>query len=253
MYMQFFVKKKGDGIEIIKQSAFPLFNINIYADHLHLGSISYMESLYIKLPYKNVQSIHIFADALDKGQYFKVSERHDLMDHSLYREPAGRIEFKPGDILVGCDNVNGLPFGYMGHAAIVVDSHSAVEATPLKPIIRKIPISRFRKNHSLHTVIRPKSEELGRKAAQFAVNYLEAFNTGKNVPTFKFTLSEPLYEDQYIYCSKLVWLSYYYGGNYEFPNDHLWFAPEDLYSMTKNNQDFKTVYIHPEFHFKLDL
>ncbi|QOR68842.1 hypothetical protein IM538_06680 [Cytobacillus suaedae] len=165
--------------------------------------------------------------------------------------------YRAGDILVACDNLSGLPFGYMGHSALLVDDSNIVEAVVTNPIIRKVPVESFFEDHKLYAHFRPKNKEMGEKAAKYALNYLETFNENKEKgiakPIFLFSIKSPLKDEwTYIYCSKLIWLSYYYGADYKFPNDHLWFAPEDLYTNLKDNPDFEVMYIHPEFVFYID-
>ncbi|OLS41375.1 hypothetical protein BTR25_04430 [Bacillus sp. MRMR6] len=175
------------------------------------------------------------------------------MKQTAFREPS----YKPGDILVSCDNVNGLPYGYMGHGAMAIDDQLAIEVAPDDPIVRVIPIDSFKKDHPIHAQFRPVSEQMGQNAVTYALQYLKGFEehkkNGIHKPIFHFSLDTPLYDEwTYIYCTKLIWLSYYYGAGYQFINDHLWFSPEDVYSNCINNPYFELIYIHPNFKFYVD-
>jgi hypothetical protein len=86
------------------------------------------------------------------------------------------------------------------------------------------------------------------------MTYLKNKESGIGEPIFYFSLQTPLTDEwKYIYCSKLVWLSYHYGANYTFINDHLWFAPEDLYTQLSNSPDFDLIYKHPNYQFLIDM
>ncbi|WP_246943963.1 hypothetical protein [Bacillus pinisoli] len=167
-------------------------------------------------------------------------------------------DYRAGDILVACDNVGGLPYGYMGHSALVVDKENIIEAVISDPIVRKAPISDFTKYHPMYAHFRPKNQEMGEKAATYAEKYLKKFEEykkeGQSKPLFYFTISTPITDEwKYIYCSKLVWLSYHYGANYSFPVDHLWFSPEDLYTILSRSDEFEVMYVHPDFQFFIDI
>ncbi|MFY0546366.1 hypothetical protein [Brevibacillus sp. H7] len=165
--------------------------------------------------------------------------------------------FRPGDILVACDNVAELPSGYVGHSAIVVDSKQIVEALPQLPFVRKSNVSSFLEGHPLHVHYRPNEKKTGSHAAKWALKYVAGYdkNVRKGIkqPEFSFFSLSSL-EDPWeaIYCSKLVWNSYYLGANYRFPNDYLWFSPEDLASRLEWDKQFTLLYKHPQFSFKLD-
>ncbi|GAA4719479.1 hypothetical protein [Brevibacillus fulvus] len=166
-------------------------------------------------------------------------------------------EFKAGDILVASDNVNGLQPGYMGHSAIVINGTELIEAVGGQTAIRKDTIQQFVDQHKLHAHYRPKSAELGSKAAVYAGNYYSQYaenvSKGEQKPIFSFDLQSPL-DDPWgeIYCSKLVWLAYHYGAGYTMKNDHLWFSPGDLDANLRHNPDFTEVYRHPEMKFVIN-
>ncbi|MBE4909620.1 hypothetical protein IMZ08_16325 [Bacillus luteolus] len=231
-----------------------LMNISIFLDNQHMGHMSFIDSIIINSRNNFNHKLLIQADVMIDGYIKRIYETYDIGD---LRFSERETYFRAGDILVACDNLNGLPYGYMGHSAMVVDESSIVEGVVTNPIIRKVPVENFFNNHKLFAHFRPKNKEMGEKAAKYALNYLETFNENKEKgiakPIFLFTLNTPLEDEwNYIYCSKLIWLSYYYGADYEFPNDHLWFAPEDLYTNLKDNPDFEVMYIHPDFVFYID-
>jgi len=166
-------------------------------------------------------------------------------------------EFRPGDILVACDNMNGLPPGYMGHAAIAVDASHLVEATTSMPQIRMDTIQQYLSSHPLHVQYRPVSAEQGKRAAKCAMDYVARYQQhlqqGLLKPEFSFFTQSPLDDPwEAIYCSKLVWLCYYYCGNHRFSNDFLLFTPEDLSTQLEQDRAFTLVYRHPQFGFKVD-
>ncbi|MFC4402671.1 hypothetical protein [Gracilibacillus xinjiangensis] len=181
---------------------------------------------------------------------FIVREDFVLSGQGIFRER----DYQPGDILVASDNVKKELSGYVGHSALVVDGEHLVEASGGHPAIVKDTIQQFRVKHPIHAQFRPKNKEIGEKAAAFAIEYYLKYkeNLSNNVkkPVFSFQLSQDL-EDiwEYIYCSKLVWVSYHYGAGYTFENDFLWFSPEDLYTLLSDNDDFEVVYKHPDVKF----
>ncbi|WP_188206802.1 C40 family peptidase [Alkalibacillus aidingensis] len=167
--------------------------------------------------------------------------------------------FKPGDILVACDNAwEEMPPGYMGHSAIVVDEKHTVEANVSDPEVRMELIEDFIDIHPMYMHIRCKNQEAAQKASNYAVNYLRIYNGCKEqdlpVPPFSFSPYVPL-DDPWsaIYCSKLVWLSYYYGAGIKIENDHFLFAPEDIATKLENDPRFEVLYKHKDFEFKIDL
>ncbi|NGQ94490.1 hypothetical protein G3578_04765 [Brevibacillus sp. SYP-B805] len=166
-------------------------------------------------------------------------------------------EIKAGDILVACDNLYHIPHGYMGHAAIAVDDKWLVEATDNVPYIRMKSFEHFLKEHPIHAQYRPRSAEMGQMAASCAMDYqLKYANNlrqGENKPTFAFLSGSPLHDPWgTVYCSKLVWLSYFYGVQYAFANDFGLFTPEDLDTCLKHDPHFELVYRHPRFRFVIN-
>ncbi|WP_053217898.1 C40 family peptidase [Virgibacillus senegalensis] len=225
---------------------------SIYIDQLlhmvqvHGGRIS-VDTTHLR---EGTHQLHIVSIELPTGipvasaeWEFQIGQRH-----------ARVRDFHPGDILVASDNLDELKTGYVGHSALVVDKENVIESPGLHPAIRKASIQQFLDKHPIHAHFRPKSPEAGKSAADFAKEYLSQFKEkGQQAPVFSFNLSSALDDPwEYIYCSKLIWLSYYYGADYKMENDFLWFSPEDLYNKLKENGDFTTVYKHPDVKFILN-
>lgn len=166
-------------------------------------------------------------------------------------------DFRAGDILVASDNVNEFKTGYMGHSAIIVDDDFLIESPGGHPAIRLDSIQQYLDYHPIHAQYRPVSLEMGNAAALYATNYLEKYqenlNNGINKPEFSISINQSM-EDPWelIYCSKLIWLSYFHGAGYELDNDFLWFSPEDLYDDLKDNDDFELIYKHPNVNFVIN-
>ncbi|MEQ6391175.1 hypothetical protein RZN22_17970 [Bacillaceae bacterium S4-13-58] len=256
MYRHFDISCTDHHIVVRKIVRNPIFNIRIYAGHQLIAHLISFEQIVFYKELFRMDQIFIQGDVYTSQGIFPIKESFILDD--FMRVPAKDVSYKPGDLLIASDNQNGLPAGYMGHSAMVVDEEHAIDSVASSPIVRKIPISHFLESHPQHAHYRPKSEEMGQKAVNYALNYLKKFKENKengiDKPKFYFSLQTPLKDEwTYIYCSKLIWLSYYYGADYEFPNDHLWFAPEDIYNAVKENPNFEKVSIHPEFGFNIDI
>jgi len=165
--------------------------------------------------------------------------------------------FRAGDILVACDNAFNIPHGYWGHAAIMANENQVLEATDSFPYIRVLSIEQFMQDHPNHAQYRPKDPMVGANAAACAVDYLEKYRqnvaNGQERPVFSFFGPSPLSDPwQTVYCSKLVWLSYYYGTGIKFPNDYFLFTPEDLDTVLKKDDRFTLIYRHPDFQFLIN-
>ncbi|MCP8617304.1 hypothetical protein [Salirhabdus salicampi] len=178
-----------------------------------------------------------------------------IMNQQPEQEKSRQRDFRPGDILVSSKNINDEKSEYVGHSALIVSPTETIESPGGFPAIERKTVQAFLRNYPIHAHFRPKSPEMGQKAAQFANQYLAQYqsNVANNImkPAFSFSLGIDLKDLwEYIYCSKLIWLSYYYGANYEMKNDFLWFSPEDLFTNLQKNDDFEVVYIHPEVNFK---
>jgi hypothetical protein len=163
-------------------------------------------------------------------------------------------EIKAGDILIACDNLYEIPYGYMGHSALALNDKWLVEATDHVPYIRMTSFEQFLHDHPVHAQYRPLSEELGQMAASCAMDYQQKYaqnlKNSVNRPVFAFISGSSLHDPWgAVYCSKLVWLSYYYGAQYPFTNDFFLFTPEDLDSRLRQDQNFKLLFRHPRFQF----
>lgn len=89
----------------------------VIGHYIHLGVVKdVQESFIIHVPRKQHNNIHM------RGR---------------------EVEFRAGDILVACDNVNGLPPGYMGHSVIVIDEQNVIESATVYPSIRESSIAQF--------------------------------------------------------------------------------------------------------------
>ncbi|WP_147535729.1 hypothetical protein [Bacillus marasmi] len=249
----FEVVVNGNDITIqLKYTNVRVNQISVFIDHHYLGSLGLLQSFVIQTNGYLPKKIQIQYEVVYEGRVLRHNETHHVRQNAFRKQ-----QYKPGDILVSCDNVNGLPFGFMGHGALVISDQEAIESIPLDPIVRKITIESFKSDHPNHAQFRPVSEAKGLNAANYAIRYLNIYQENKikgiKKPKFKFTIKTPLHDEwTYIYCTKLIWLSYYYGAGIEFINDHLWFSPEDVYSNCINHPEFELIYIHPEFKFHID-
>ncbi|MGF7033296.1 uncharacterized protein YycO [Paenibacillus mucilaginosus] len=168
-----------------------------------------------------------------------------------------QIELQAGDILTACDNELMIPTGYLGHSAIAIGPQHLVEAVMNYPYIRVVPKKDFFEPHPTSAVYRPRDPEIGRKAAALAYAYYQQSERNRRSgivrPPFSFSPQVPL-QDPWtsVYCSKLVWISYYYGAGMALPNDHGLFTPEDIDTFLSRDPNFLCVYRHPGFHFFID-
>lgn len=254
----FEVIDRGSQIQVNNSKNIDIYNIRLFYNHMLFGTYSTFQQLIIKKPTLIEPAIlTLQANLYHNGFFYNIIEPFHIQRYNGEQSLSREVTYEAGDILVACDNANGLPYGYMGHSALVVDKEHIIEAVTTSPIVKKVKIEKFTSDHPNHAQFRPKSHKKGEKAANYALNYLQTFkqNKEKNIdkPVFYLALETPLTDEwTYIYCSKLIWLSYYYGADYEFHNDHLWFSPEDLYANLKDNPHFDLIYIHPNFSFQLD-
>lgn len=253
------VSQKDGKLKVVNSSSTLYPFVEILIDGQYLGAFSIDRELSIPLSKSEQISTVLFVGfKTNEGGTRAFNYKHSMNLRNDFREVQKNRDFLPGDVLVACDNVNGLPYGYMGHSAIVVDENHIIEAVMTEPILRKVPISQLTEFHPNHAHFRPKNPEFGKKAAAYAENYLLTYQKNKengiDRPYFYFSLNTPL-EDEwtYIYCSKLVWLSYHYGANITMENDHLWFAPEDLYTVMSQSNNFDLIYKHPNYQFIIDM
>lgn len=263
MVSHFYVAET-DQLVVVKQRTHMLFSsVRLFIDNIEIHQFALRDTSY-RLNKKELPSgshvVSIVAAYGAAGADYQVIEKYIIQikkDANSSLRPSFET-FKPGDILIASDNINGLPPGYMGHSAIVIDEENLIESVMVDPSIYQDTIEQFFQDHTFYAHYRPVSAEMGEKAAEWAKQYLEKYEENKskgiNKPVFSFfkinSLKEPW---EVIYCSKLVWLSYYYGANYKFHNDYLWFAPQDLEEVLSKDPHFKLIYKHPKYKFKLDL
>ncbi|WP_407270236.1 hypothetical protein [Radiobacillus sp. PE A8.2] len=229
----------------------------IYIDNQLVASFHAGNTFYVhhKASHQS-QHMLIVAAHVVHGIPYTIAEQFVIMPtNNGDREP--NRNFKAGDILVASDNLNKKLTGYVGHSAIVVDDSHLIESPGGHPAIQKDSIQQFLDKHPTHAQFRPKSADLGKKAVEYAEKYYAKYQKnleeGKAEPEFSFMESQSLEDPwKYIYCSKLVWLSYYKGADYKLENDYLWYSPEDLYTNLKKNDDFKTIYENEDVKFDLD-
>jgi hypothetical protein len=266
MNYHFSVEQTASGVKINKISNFPFYSYALFVDHWHVGTFFNAPPFYLDLkpfsPGKHLLTLIAYHAVAERpfcivGKFpFYVQGAGAVGNESTTLAEERNREFRSGDILVASDNVNELMTGYMGHTAIVIDQNSLIESPGGYPAIRQDNIQQFLRLHPNHAQFRPKSAEMGEKAAQYASSYLNKYreNLASGIESPIFSISFGPLDDPWtdIYCSKLIWLSYYYGADYKFKNDYLWFSPEDLYTQLSEDRHFEEIYKHPDFEFKLN-
>jgi|GEM_PF-471639 len=260
----FYVSENDEKVWIQWRSDLPFTSIRFFIDQIEVSPKYHIPGVF-EIKKEKIQAgshvLTIKATIQYGNQEHLVSESYIFQGPKQKREgarPDFERTFLPGDILIASDNVNGLPPGYMGHSALVINSTQLIESVMKDPSIYQDSIEQFISDHPHHAHYRPKSAEMGQRAAEWAKSYLQEYQTKKkngiNKPKFNFGLSYSLDDPwETIYCSKLVRLAYLYGANYKLPNDYLWFAPQDLEEVLSQDSNFETVYKHPEFKFKIDV
>lgn len=183
-------------------------------------------------------------------EHFSIDNRKAM----LRQKSKGRNIFKAGDILISCDNISPFPTSYSGHAALVVDAKTLIEAHYNPPMVAKDSIKPFTDMRPMYAQFRPKAAILGRKAAAYAEQYLQQYQKylEEDISPSKAAVSESvsLEEDlSFVDCTQLIWLSYATGAKYSFENDHPWQSPQELYEHMQANPDFTLIYQHAEFEF----
>lgn len=257
MKRNFELRHRQDRLFIRQKSSVPFHSHFFYLDHPFNGIYSHNPRMRLDKrtlhPGRHVLVIYSSTPHHQPPFFTSVEKFVFYITHQTRHHR--RRAFQAGDILVACDNVGGLPPGYMGHSAIVIDNEHIIESPGPDPAIRKTPIQTFLEEHPLHTHFHPRLRELGKKAAKYAENYYDQYEEkGSQNPEFSLFPFQDL-DDPWgsIYCSKLVWLCYYYGADYKFDPGYFWFSPEDLYHTLKNDRHFDLVYEHPEFHFHINI
>lgn len=127
---------------------------------------------------------------------------------SLSPTKAQALTYKPGDILITNSTSSK---GIAGHSAIVINSKKVIHTSGWKkpkselyPKIMTIKDWKSRYKNKIK-VVRPKSSDLGKKAAKNAVKYFK----DKKIP---YSINASLKNTKKTYCSQLVWYSYYKAG-----------------------------------------
>ncbi|MDL4839014.1 C40 family peptidase [Aquibacillus rhizosphaerae] len=251
MIKHFKVIQNKDCINVQQVSKIAFHHICLYLDGQLVAVYYRGDNFYVTLEKKH-KHLMVVGFSLNNQMNVPIGEQYVLGTSGT----RGR-DFKAGDVLVASDNVFQALTGYMGHSAIVVDEHNVIESPGGHPAIRKDTIQQFLDKHPEHAQFRPVSSELGESAASYAKEYLAAYQQklekGEKKPVFSFKLTQSLEDPwEYIYCSKLIWLSYSLGADYKLDNDYLWYSPEDLYTNLKENDDFKTIYQHEFVKFHID-
>ncbi|MFK2827093.1 YiiX/YebB-like N1pC/P60 family cysteine hydrolase [Bacillus sp. B190/17] len=122
------------------------------------------------------------------------------------------FDFKPGDILVTSSTQGGS--GVTGHAGIVLpDGKNIAHIRTKGATATSISISEWINTAYPKTVVvRGNSTTNAKKAAKYALDYWVE-GKGKNT-SYRIT-SNPK-DQSYVYCSELVWQSYYYGAGFAY-------------------------------------
>ncbi|WP_280967004.1 peptidoglycan amidohydrolase family protein [Evansella cellulosilytica] len=199
---------------------------------------------------------HLVGEVSNYGETYTVEESYPIDIEKRTTSTNFRSHtFKPGDILVASDNKKGIPNGYMGHAIIMVDNERILESDYQDDSIAVNHITKFFKDHEWYALYRPINEKMGELAVNWGLAYHEKYkknvNQGVNKPLFSFLPSKLTDLWSTIYCTKLVWLCYYYGANYDFSHEGLWISPYQLDNQLKKDKNFQLIYEHPKHYFKL--
>lgn len=158
-----------------------------------------------------------------------------------------KIKFRPGDVFISSDNQLQWMSGIIGHAGIVINDTYLIESRGGRPAIVKDVISRFELRHTDYAVFRPKNQAIGEAAAKYAEEYHKQYQ--KNImeeifePEYSINPTQDLLDPwTFIYCSKLVWLAFYYGATYEIKHGQFWISPRNLYVELSESSDFEKIY-----------
>ncbi|WP_134340969.1 C40 family peptidase [Filobacillus milosensis] len=228
---------------------YPVRYIKVYSGGNLVGTFHPMSDFHLRNEEgKPIKVVLVFADG-DKHETMIIGNKN--------RKSERMLDFQPGDILVASDNFGDFPPpGYMGHSAMVLDGRHIIEATTSMPQVRTSTIQEFIDIHPKFMQLRCLDRYAAHNAVDFAYEFLQTYDDhlkkGENMAPFSFSPLVSL-DDPYnsIYCSKLVWLCYYYGAGMNLENDYFLYSPEDL-STLENDNRFMVIYKHPEFQFKLN-
>lgn len=192
------------------------------------------------------------------GCLYPVEETYHFTIQKRGLPHARGVNYKPGDILVASDNSKGVPPGYIGHAAILINKEQILESDIGQESIAVNPVAKFFEEHDWYAHYRPKDEAMGIAAVDWGLKYYRKYKKniakGKSIPVFSYIPASKFKDTQTtIYCSKLVWFCYYYGAGYEFERRGIWFPPQKLDDELKKDGNFELVYKHPDHSYKIKL
>lgn len=245
---------------IHKNYELPLVRITLWIDGIRIMDLSDCPQIVLNRREfdAGIHKLNIHSYFVNGPEFIQTIDQYEFYGlDTLENLRINEREFRAGDILVACDNTFGIPHGYMGHVALTLDAEALIEAVAFFPSIKKDNIQQFLKQHPNHAQYRPINEENGKIASNWAYEYYrihqENIKKGSVVPMFSILAPVPL-SDPWgsVYCSKLVWLSYYYGASIEFEHNKGIFSPAALDKCLSKDPNFHQVYKHPEFKFKTD-
>ncbi|MDQ0255807.1 uncharacterized protein YycO [Evansella vedderi] len=230
--------------------------IHVFLDELKLKTFGTDDDIYLrkdKLP-KGAHILRLIGEnkitQYEEETFYSI----DVAREKLVREPQ-KHDYKTGDIIVASDNKKGIPDGYMGHSALIIDEKYMLESDYSADSIAINSINSFFKDHEWYALYRPLDEKMGQQAVEWGLSYYEKYQEnlkkGINRPVFSFIPSSMKDLWNAIYCSKLIWVCYYYGANYKFEHDGLWFSPQNLDEQLKKDKNFTLIYEHPDHSFKI--
>ncbi|WP_202079946.1 hypothetical protein [Caldalkalibacillus salinus] len=236
-------------------------HIHIYLDNQYLTTVVNRQTFILNKRHfpKGSHFLMLSGEVHDYGRSQYVQERYVIRVTSHTRpSELGRQDFRAGDILVASDNASGIPSGYIGHSALVINQERILESVSRTESISIDPVSTFFDGRERYAHFRPVDPEMGEQAVQWGLEYHKAYQEnlekGINKPKFSFTPSKDMTETwDTIYCSKLIWLCYYYGADYEFEVKGLWFSPQNLDDELSRDPNFETIHKHPEHSFYIEL
>lgn len=167
---------------------------------------------------------------------------------SLYKRVSSKkVKIKAGDILV-CHGTKDFNAMFLGHAAIatsskyVLEMPGKVKGVSLNKNTRHYPLSKFfaahTKNNSYVSVLRiSKHPVYAKTASSYAWNKM--YKNGK----LRYSVLGSLYKKNPSYCSKYVYLAYWYGDHHKGMKGNLkWVFPYTISNVWKGN--YRPSYIY---------
>lgn len=133
----------------------------------------------------------------------------------VYGATVNGFNYIAGDVLVTTSTSSK---GLTGHAGIVHPNGKDIihiAGPGYKPSV--ISIKSWLSQYKSTKVVRHKNKTISYKAANWALNYY-INGTGKNT-SYRITINPK--DRTYVYCSELVWQSYYYGANFTFKTPYI--------------------------------